>query len=72
MSSSIIFLELIGAKNYDKLDDLRSIQLSIDDAIKKLKDKWRTNDIEFIKLKLKQGVTKELLKLEERKHVRRE
>ena len=48
------------------------IQISIDNAVQKLKDKWRTTNIDFIKLKLKQGVTKELMRLEERKLTRRE
>ena len=65
-------LAMIGAKNYDQLDDLRNVQVSVDAAIEKLKLKWRTNDIEFIKSKIKQSVTRELIKLEERKYVRRE
>jgi len=34
--------------------------------------KWRTNDVQVIKDKIRYCVTKELMKLEERKHVRRE
>ena len=38
--SSTIMLELIGAKNYDQLEDMRNIDLYVQNAIEKLKLKW--------------------------------
>jgi len=46
-------LEMIGAKNYDQLDDMRTVAIKVDDAILKLKMRWRTNDIEVIKVKIR-------------------
>ena len=48
------------------------MDLKVQSAIEKLKLKWKTNNIDLIREKIKHCVVKEIAKLEERKQARRE
>lgn len=65
-------LDMLGAKNYDQLEDMRTVNVQLAETVKELKKKWRTNDMAEIKAKIRQCVVRELMRLEERKLVRRE
>ena len=67
--SNTIMLDLIGATQYDTMEDMRNLNLQtkVHEAVEALKLKWKTNDIERIKDQIKRCVISELNKLEERK-----
>ena len=67
--SNTIMLDLIGATQYDTMEDMRNLNLQtkVHEAVEALKMKWKTNDIEVIKDQIKRCVISELNKLEERK-----
>ena len=46
---STLFLNMIGAKNYDQLEDIKMVNIQVENAIAELKKKWKTNDVAVIK-----------------------
>ena len=49
-------LDMIGAKDYDRVEDMRMLDIKVAAAIEKLQLKWKINDIELIKEKIKHCV----------------
>ena len=69
--ANTIMLDLIGAKNYDYLDDLRTLELHVQNGIDQMMMKWKTNDVVKVKEMIKYCTIKELNRLEERKYANR-
>ena len=66
-------LSLLNIQDYDRIADLKTLQLQVEVQImEKLKDKWKTMDENKLVYLIKKQIVSEILKLEERKHVRQE
>ena len=59
-----------GAENYDKLD--QSMEIDLKKALKKFVKDWKTLDSTRINFLMQYGLVQEVMKVEERKAIRRE
>ena len=66
-------LSLLNVQDYDRMADLNQLHLLVEKQIMdKLKHTWKTMDENKLVYLLKKQIISEILKLEERKHVRQE
>ncbi|CDW78193.1 UNKNOWN [Stylonychia lemnae] len=71
-NADLPILSTLGAENYDKIDDIDSMTLQLETALKKFVKDWKTLDQKKINYLMKFGIVQEVMKVEERKAVRRE
>jgi len=65
-------LTIINAHEYDKCDDMSSLELDVETALEKLKMNWHTYDLDKLKYLIRKTTIAEITKIEERKQVQRE
>jgi hypothetical protein len=65
-------LTALGVDNYDKISNLDYLQVQLEEALKKWVKDWKTIDTSRINYLMKYGIVQEVMKIEERKSVRRE
>ena len=65
-------LSTLGASNYDKIEDIEAMTISLEGALKKFVKDWKTLDQNKINYLMKYGIVQEVMKVEERKAIRRE
>lgn len=65
-------LQALGAGSYDNVSNLEYLQLQLEVALKKFVKDWKTIDTQKINQLMKYGIVQEIMKIEERKAVRKE
>lgn len=65
-------MTIINAHEYDKCDDMSSLELDVETALEKLKMNWHTYDLDKLKYLIRKTTIAEITKIEERKQVQRE
>ena len=70
--SDLPILTALGVDNYDKISNLDYLQVQLEEALKKWVKDWKTIDTSRINYLMKYGIVQEVMKIEERKSVRRE
>ena len=71
-NADLPILSTLGAENYDKIDDIDSLSIKLETALRKFVKDWKTLDKQKINYLMKFGIVQEVMKVEERKAVRRE
>lgn len=71
-NSDLPILSTLGAHNYDKYEDIDELTIKLERALKKFVKDWKTLDESKINYLMKYGIVQEVMKVEERKGVRRE
>jgi hypothetical protein len=69
-NTEIPVLECLGADGYDK-QDLEELEIDLKKPMKKFQKDWKTRDQEKISYLMQMGIVKEVMKIEERKTIRR-
>jgi hypothetical protein len=69
-NTDIPVLECLGADGYDK-GDLGDLDIDLKKPMKKFQKDWKTRDQEKINYLMQMGIVKEVMKIEERKTIRR-
>ena len=71
-NSDLPILQALGAESYDKLQNIDYLQIQLEVALKKFVKDWKTVDSSKINQLMQYGIVQEVMKIEERKAVRRE
>jgi hypothetical protein len=71
-NSDLPILSTLGAQDYDKVDNIDQLTIKLERALKKFVKDWKTLDNNKINYLMKYGIVQEVMKIEERKGVRRE
>jgi hypothetical protein len=71
-SSQVPILTKIGAEDYDKAPNMASLNLTIEEALKKFRYQWKTLNPDKISYLMQIGLVQEVMKVEERKSIRRQ
>ena len=71
-NADLPILSTLGASHYDQADDLNELQFGLEKALKKFVKDWKTLDQDKISYLMKYGIVQEVMKVEERKAVRRD
>jgi hypothetical protein len=62
----------LGATEYDKIEDMSKFQIKMEKALKKFVKDWKTLDQNKINYLMQYAIVQEVMKVEERKCLRRE
>ena len=65
-------LQELNAHNYDKMDDMSQLQVQVEAALEKLRVQWKAYDETKLTYLIRKQTITELIKIEERKQVRRD
>ena len=65
-------MQTLGAENYDKVVMRDDLEIDLDGAMRRFVKDWKTVDKEKINYLMKYGLVQEVMKVEERKAVRRD
>jgi hypothetical protein len=71
-NADLPILQALGANTYDQLANTEAMQLTLHDALTKWVKDWKTVDKSRINYLMKYGIVYEIMKVEERKAIRRE
>lgn len=71
-NADLPILSTLGAANYDKFDDIDTLTIKLEQALKKFVKDWKTLDSNKINYLMEYGIVQEVMKVEERKAVRAE
>jgi len=71
-NSDLPILQALGAESYDKLQNIEYLQIQLEQALRKFVKDWKTVDSSKINQLMQYGIVQEVMKIEERKAVRRE
>ena len=65
-------LEMLGALDYDQIEEMNSLQINVTENIMKLKNLWKVTELDDLKRIIRYQLILELSKMEERKRVKRD
>ncbi len=71
-NTEVPILSALGASEYDKYEDIQQLIIKLEGALKKFVKNWKTLDKEKINYLMQFGIVQEVMKVEERKSVRRD
>lgn len=71
-NADLPILSTLGAEDYDKIDSMDALQIHLETALRKFVKDWKTLDKQKINYLMKYGIVQEVMKVEERKAIRRE
>lgn len=71
-NTEVPILSALGASEYDRYEDIQQLIIKLEGALKKFVKDWKTLDKNKINYLMKYGIVQEVMKVEERKGVRRE